>query len=538
MFSRANRPAPPSITAKPASSMFPKKSDKFVDFGVTNVRITAKKGKKRARGSDDDDNGIELTNENCDRDAEILAAKRELESMTDEQREELLEFSKEDIVYETDAEDSEEREQQLIRRANRIERKLKSRRLRKKRKIVMVEEESDEEDDSEEYNEEEEEDEEMSRTTTPTPTQEEEEEGDDEEDEEKEEEKKKIDPLPTQSTEYWLDAISSVNTHPLDLLPPVMYQEDAVNAVKGSLEDRAFGILPRNRPHTLFFTGPSGHGKTALANRVGKTFFSEERLNHNAFLCINLSVCVDKLDSARLFGATAGTEGCSGGKGVLVEFLDNLPEREDFFDGAIEFAEADKAHPAVVLQLMQLIDEGSYTNATTGVQKTRPNILIIFTSNAGESIERESSVKLSTRKLNDLVVEEITNTVCAGHHSLMGRIGDPVLFRVFTNEQCAEIAKKTLLLRGEGMCAGAKREGDRFVISKEDSELITDFYVRPEQGLRSMEKFYTLVRVAYRDVIREGMRNAENKKSVTQVCVTVVKEDDEEEEPRVTLTCV
>lgn len=154
----------------------------------------------------------------------------------------------------------------------------------------------------------------------------------------------------------------------------IIGQEEAVEKVAGAVKRSRIGITHPNRPIGSFmFLGPTGVGKTELAKVLAKEVFGDP----SALIKIDMSDFMERHNSSRLVGAPAGYVGYDDG-GKLTEAIRRRPYSVVLFD------EIEKAHPDVFNLLLQLLDEGSLTDAKGQAVNFR-NSIIILTSNLGMS---------------------------------------------------------------------------------------------------------------------------------------------------------
>ena len=152
----------------------------------------------------------------------------------------------------------------------------------------------------------------------------------------------------------------------------VIAQEKAINKVVRSIQRNRLGLGSHNRPIGVFmFLGPTGVGKTYLAQRLAEEMFGTK----DAMIRIDMSEYSEKFNTSRLVGAPPGYVGYGEG-GQLTERVRRHPYSIVLLD------EIEKAHGDVFNILLQVLDEGRMTDGNGRIVDFR-NTIIIMTSNAG-----------------------------------------------------------------------------------------------------------------------------------------------------------
>lgn len=162
----------------------------------------------------------------------------------------------------------------------------------------------------------------------------------------------------------------------------VIGQAEAINAVSKAIRRNRSGITDGKRPIGSFvFMGPTGVGKTELARVIAKEVFGSDK----ALIKIDMSEFKERHTSARLLGAPAGYVGYEDG-GQLTDKIRRQPYSVVLFD------EIEKAHPDIFQLLLQLLEDGTLTDAK-GKKVDFSNTVVILTSNLGaERMYKESEV--------------------------------------------------------------------------------------------------------------------------------------------------
>lgn len=159
-------------------------------------------------------------------------------------------------------------------------------------------------------------------------------------------------------------------------------QSEAVHLVAKAIRRNRSGVSSGKRPIGSFiFMGPTGVGKTELARVLAREVFGRE----DALIKIDMSEFGEKHTASRLLGAPAGYVGYEDG-GKLTDQVRRQPYSVVLFD------EIEKAHPDIYQLLLQLLEDGTLTDAKGRTVDFR-NTIIILTSNLGsDAMVRESEL--------------------------------------------------------------------------------------------------------------------------------------------------
>ena len=209
----------------------------------------------------------------------------------------------------------------------------------------------------------------------------------------------------------------------------VMGQSRAVGVVAEAIRRGYSGIRDENRPiASLFFTGPTGVGKTELCRVLAEELYG----SREAMIRLDMTEYMEKQSVSRLIGAPPGYVGYEEG-GKLTEALRRRPYCLVLFD------ELEKAHRDVAGLLLQIMEEGVLTDST-GRRVSFKNAVVVMTSNIGATLKGEG---LGFRPAGR---SEETNTALRQHFSpeFLGRIDAKVCFEPLTDESLVAISKKYL----------------------------------------------------------------------------------------------
>lgn len=219
----------------------------------------------------------------------------------------------------------------------------------------------------------------------------------------------------------------------------IIGQEEAVEKVSRAIRRSRSGVASSNRPIGSFiFMGPTGVGKTELAKVIAREVFGSE----DSLVKIDMSEFSEKHTASRLVGAPAGYIGYDDG-GQLTDKIRRQPYSVVLFD------EIEKAHPEVFNLLLQILEDGSLTDAS-GHKVNFSNAIIILTSNLGSDfMMKESSLgfhattKNDQKKLDQIHDENAENALSAlgriMRPELINRFDSIVTFRALTKKQISKI---------------------------------------------------------------------------------------------------
>jgi ATP-dependent Clp protease ATP-binding subunit ClpA len=151
----------------------------------------------------------------------------------------------------------------------------------------------------------------------------------------------------------------------------VFGQDKAVEQVSSAIKVARAGLREAEKPiGNYLFTGPTGVGKTEVANQLAKAMGME-------LLRFDMSEYMEKHAVATLIGAPPGYVGHEEG-GVLTDAVSKTPYAVVLLD------EVEKAHPDIFNILLQVMDYGKLTDQH-GKSVDFRNTILIMTSNAGAS---------------------------------------------------------------------------------------------------------------------------------------------------------
>src|SRR5262249_56995838 len=155
----------------------------------------------------------------------------------------------------------------------------------------------------------------------------------------------------------------------------IVGQEAAIIGVSKAIRGSRVGVNNPSRPMGSFiFLGPSGVGKTEVARRLAEFLFESQK----SLVRFDMSEYMEKHAVSKLIGSPPGYVGHEDG-GQLTERIRRNPYSLILFD------EIEKAHPDVANLLLQILEDGTLTDAY-GNQVDFKNTLVLMTSNIGSKL--------------------------------------------------------------------------------------------------------------------------------------------------------
>jgi len=165
---------------------------------------------------------------------------------------------------------------------------------------------------------------------------------------------------------------------PEDLRRVVFGQNNAIEQVSAAVKLARAGLREPNKPiGSYLFSGPTGVGKTEVARQLAIALGLE-------LLRFDMSEYMERHTVSRLLGAPPGYVGYDQG-GLLTDRVSEHPHSILLLD------EIEKAHPDVFNILLQVMDNGTLTDASGRAIDFR-NVILIMTTNAGAADAAKSEI--------------------------------------------------------------------------------------------------------------------------------------------------
>ncbi|MBR6505380.1 ATP-dependent Clp protease ATP-binding subunit [Candidatus Saccharibacteria bacterium] len=245
-------------------------------------------------------------------------------------------------------------------------------------------------------------------------------------------------------------------------------QEEAVKAVSNALRRAAAGVKNNNRPiGTFMFVGTTGVGKTELAKAISEVYFNGEeniiRLDMNEF--------VESSDVSRLI-----KDGAKDSLSLTAQVM-----KQPF--AVVLLDEIEKANPAVITTLLQVLDEGILRDEKNREVSFRDTI-IIATSNAGAN---EIRAKIdSGAKIEDFKEEFVEKLIQNGEFKpeFLNRFDEICLFKPLSKDDLLKILDLIIKSVNKGLA----QQKVSVSLDDEAKAILVEQGYDPKMGARPMRR--------------------------------------------------
>jgi len=264
-----------------------------------------------------------------------------------------------------------------------------------------------------------------------------------------------------------------------DLRGRVIGQDEAVIAISKALRRSRADLKDPRRPIGSFiFLGPTGVGKTFLAQTLAEFMFGDR----DALIQIDMSEYMEKFTASRLIGSPPGYVGYEEG-GQLSEAVRRRPYSVVLFD------EIEKAHPDVMHLLLQILEEGKLTDSL-GRKIDFRNTIIILTSNIGAELIKKSNTlgfgasrrdEASYDVIRDKIMDEAKRVL---KPEFINRLDDLIVFRPLGRIELLQIID----LEIEKVTARIKAKEISLVLDDTAKDLLIEKGYDPQYGARPMRR--------------------------------------------------
>ena len=258
----------------------------------------------------------------------------------------------------------------------------------------------------------------------------------------------------------------------------VVSQDDAVAAIAKAVRRSRSGMKDPNRPMGCFiFLGPSGVGKTLLAQALAEFMFSDR----NALVRLDMSEFMEKHNVSRLVGAPPGYVGYEEG-GQLTERIRRRPYSVLLLD------EIEKAHPDVYNILLQIMDEGRLTDSFGRIIDFK-NVVVIMTSNIGAELIKNNSgfgfgkktPEANYEKMRDMLHKEVERHF---RPEFLNRVDDIIVFKPLSKENLRTIVDYELVKVFKRLT----EHGLKLELTERAKEFVIEKGYNPEFGARPLRR--------------------------------------------------
>jgi len=265
-----------------------------------------------------------------------------------------------------------------------------------------------------------------------------------------------------------------------ELKGKVIGQDEAVTAISKALRRSRADLKDPRRPIGSFiFLGPTGVGKTFLAQQLAEFMFGDR----DALIQIDMSEYMEKFTASRLIGSPPGYVGYEEG-GQLSEAVRRRPYSVVLFD------EIEKAHPDVMHLLLQILEDGKITDSL-GRRIDFRNTIIIMTSNVGaETLRKQTTMGFAATKpigeheydtMRDKLLEEAKK---AFKPEFINRLDDIIVFHQLTKVDLMRIVD----LEVAKVLARVKAKEVHVELEESAKEFLIEKGYDPQYGARPMRR--------------------------------------------------
>ncbi len=262
-----------------------------------------------------------------------------------------------------------------------------------------------------------------------------------------------------------------------ELRKRVIGQDEVIDILSKAIRRTRAGLKDPRRPIGSFiFLGPTGVGKTYLAQELARYMFEDE----NALIRIDMSEFMEKFSVSRMTGAPPGYVGYEEG-GQLTEKVRRHPYSVVLLD------EIEKAHPDTFNILLQILDEGHLTDGL-GRKVDFKNTILIMTSNLGTASVKKGGFgfgqtgdEVDYEKMRTAMIEESKRIF---RPEFINRLDEIVVFRNLNRDHIQKIIDLNL----EDIGLSASERDIKITLSKAAKSLLADEGYDPIYGARQVRR--------------------------------------------------
>ena len=256
-----------------------------------------------------------------------------------------------------------------------------------------------------------------------------------------------------------------------ELKKHIVGQDTAVEAVANAVKRGRISLVPRKRPVSFIFSGPTGVGKTELVKVLASELFNSPE----TLIRLDMSEFMEKHAVSRLIGSPPGYVGYDEA-GQLTEKIRRKPYSVILFD------EIEKAHPDVLNILLQILDDGILTDSH-GRKVSFEHALIVMTTNAGSNIRGgevgfNKSVSVVSAEKTKKALREFLRP------EFLNRVDEIITFNPLGKELFADIVK----IRLEELRSGLVEREIELVYDDAVLNVLADMSYSSEYGARNVRR--------------------------------------------------
>ena len=218
-----------------------------------------------------------------------------------------------------------------------------------------------------------------------------------------------------------------------ELAAKVVGQGEAIKVLTKAIRRSRSGLKDMKRPiGTFLFLGPTGVGKTELANVLAEFMFGDR----DSLIRLDMSEYMEKFNVSRLTGAPPGYVGYEEG-GQLTEKVRRKPYSVILFD------EIEKANPDIYHLLLQIMDDGRLTDSYGRVVDFKNTVIILTSNISSRMLEKGTSLgfhkddnDLNYDKMQKELKQDLKKTF---NPEFLNRLSETVVFRPLELSNIVEI---------------------------------------------------------------------------------------------------